>query len=166
MLVVQDAGVRVDGQEKVSLVVADSVACEGPLRGILTALECCETDWLIAVPIDMPGLSGAQIAWLLERGVESGSERQLLRRTVSGRAEIEPFPAFFRVAGIGSIRQLLADGRRALRDLAELPGTSVVDAPVSWAEEVWANLNTPADAARFGVQLGVSRHEDRSGARP
>jgi molybdopterin-guanine dinucleotide biosynthesis protein A len=166
MLVVRAEGASVEGHEMVNRVVADRVSGEGPLRGVLTALEGCETEALIAVPIDMPGLRAAHLLWVLERGGEAMCERLLLRRIVNGRAEMEPFPAFFRVAGIGTIRQLLSNGGRALRDLAELPGTSVVDAPTSWTEEAWTNLNTLADAARFGAQLGAARHEGHAGARP
>lgn len=165
MLVVRDARASVEGQENVNQVVADRVAGEGPLRGVLTALEGCETGALIAVPIDMPGLGAAQLAWLLEQGVESKSERLLLRRTVNGCAEIEPFPSYFRATGIEAIRGLLAGGRRALRDLAELPGTSIVEAPMSWGEETWANLNTPDDAARFGAQRNDTRTAGHAGAR-
>jgi molybdopterin-guanine dinucleotide biosynthesis protein A len=157
MLVVRAEGASVQGHEMVNRVVADRVSGEGPLRGVLTALDGCETEALIAVPIDMPGLSAAHLAWLLERGVEGQSERLLLRRAVHGCAEIEPFPSFFRATGIEAIRGLLAEGKRALRDLAELPGTSVVEAPMWWGEEAWSNLNTPDDAARFGAQWRDTR---------
>lgn len=153
MLVVQANGGRVDGQERVNQVVADSVGGEGPLRGILTALECCRTERLIVVPIDMPGLSAVHLSWLLERGVETGATRLLLRRAVNGRPFIEPFPAFFRTGGAGEIRGFLAAGGRALRELAGLPGTHVVDAPTWWETQTWVNLNTPVDAAPLDAQF-------------
>src|SRR5258708_2737406 len=46
--------------------VADPIAGQGPLRGVLTALENAKTDLLIAITVDMPGISRRNIDWLVE----------------------------------------------------------------------------------------------------
>lgn len=157
MLVVQAKGDRINGQERVDQVVADAVRGEGPLRGILTALECCMTESLLTVPIDMPGLEREQLSWLQQEGLNSPAQRVLLRRTVDGHSVVEPFPAFFRVSGTAPIREMLHRGGRALRELAELPDTSVIEVPECWGPQVWRNLNTPADASEAGAWLSMEQ---------
>jgi len=163
MLVVQDGGKTVDGQERVDRILADTIPGQGPLRGIVTALDCCDTKSLIAVPIDMPGLRSAHLMWILEQGLKSQAQRLLLRRMVCGHAVIEPFPAFFRMCGTAPIRNLLDRGRRALRELADLPDTCVIGAPTSWGEQVWTNMNTPAEASAVGARLVTRRVDSAEG---
>lgn len=163
MLVTRAEGGHVDAQECVHHVVSDRVAGEGPLRGVLTALECSTTESLIAIPIDMPGLRAEHLVWLLEQGQALGSERTLLGRTMKGLTKIEPFPSFYQRRGTEPIRQLLAARRFALRELATLAATNVVDAPAEWDDEVWMNMNTPADAARFVTTLGDTTTTDADG---
>ena len=44
--------------------VTDPVADQGPLRGLLTALQGCRTQRLILISVDMPQIADAQLAWL------------------------------------------------------------------------------------------------------
>jgi molybdopterin-guanine dinucleotide biosynthesis protein A len=149
MLVVGADGGHVEGQERVGAVVADPVAGQGPLLGMLTALEQATTDRVAAVPIDMPGLRGEHLRWLVERAREEDGSCVLLRRSVGKEWTIEPFPAVYRRSAAGMIRRRLEDGRRSLRALAEEPQTRVVYAPLEWDDRVWSNLNTGADVVRF-----------------
>jgi molybdopterin-guanine dinucleotide biosynthesis protein A len=126
---------------------SDVAAGEGPLRGILTALEVVPPGTtLIVATCDMPGFSGAQLHWLAEAlSAHRDAHGMLLRR--AGR--IEPFPSVFRAAALPLLRDQLSRGRRAVHGLASLDGFDVVDAPGDWGEEVWMNLNEPADFERF-----------------
>ncbi len=45
----------------------DPVAGEGPLRGILNGLEHASTEEVVVVPVDMPNVTRAPLAWLAAR---------------------------------------------------------------------------------------------------
>jgi molybdopterin-guanine dinucleotide biosynthesis protein A len=146
ILVLGAAGsIEIPGSDRFSRIVRDEVPGEGPLGGILASLDACETDVLIAVPIDMPGLAVAHLRWLIDRAADQACSCLLLRRS----AGIEPFPLLLDRSAAPLIRSAMAAGTRAVRDLAALPAAVVVEAPQSWAERTWDNLNTPADLAEF-----------------
>ena len=153
MLVVSADRPRVDGEELLDAVVADSTAGEGPLLGILTALAGSTTDQLIAAPIDMPNLGFEQFAWLADRSRDPGAGQMVFVK--SATAGLEPFPALYSVEALAIIRELFDRGERSLRRLAAVPQSRVLDAPNHWSDGVWLNLNTPEDLAR--IQAAVDR---------
>ncbi len=121
----------------------DAVADQGPLRGVLTALEAAATPRLAVATVDMPGVTRQQFDWLAEQlggGLGVMTDR-------AGRTE--PFPLLLRAAAIDTVRDRLAGGRRSVQGLAAEAGFAVRPAPADWPASVWANLNTPADLERF-----------------
>ncbi len=154
MLVGAADGARVKGEELVDVVVRDEMSGEGPLRGVVTAIEKCQTRAMVVVPIDMPGIGARQLVWVMERAREVPDAMcVMLRRVVDGVERIEPFPSLYRkeFEEVGLTR--LRAGKRAMQGLIEEDGVRVGDVPREWEEWVWANLNRAEDVARFEAEI-------------
>jgi len=130
------------GNELFDQEVTDAVAGEGPLRGILTALDAATTERVVAVTVDMPGVTREQIEWLLDQARDA--EVASVSRVIEGVARIEPFPCILRTSLRDAIKRRLEAGRRSMHGLIEDAGT-VLAATSSWGEHVWLNLNYPDD---------------------
>jgi molybdopterin-guanine dinucleotide biosynthesis protein A len=126
----------------------DPVAGEGPLRGILTALDAATTDVVAVVTVDMPAVGREQLQWQLAQLHRDGIAAMCSRMT-DGVRQIEPFPLIIRRDAREMIADRVAQRRRAVRGLADEPGVRVLDAPAEWDDRVWTNLNFPDDLARF-----------------
>jgi molybdopterin-guanine dinucleotide biosynthesis protein A len=153
---------RPDGAELFNLEAIDAVPAQGPLRGVLTALEHANSRLVIVIPIDMPNLNFEVLRWMVESfrrhrpsmglmlkrrdAVNSIDEKTSEIERIERIERIEPLPAVFDVAGSREqIRSRLAGGSLSLQGLAKLPGMMILDAPSAWARSLWVNLNRPAD---------------------
>jgi len=133
----------------------DAVA-QGPLGGILTALQNCSTPNLIVATVDMPGVGMTQLQWLANRLAEKSDLLGVMcRRAIEGRMQIEPFPFACRRDAINIIAARLNDGERSVRSLMDLPEFAADTAPKEWPAQVWTNLNTPDDYEAFVAELQV-----------
>lgn len=126
--------------------LVDRVAGQGPLRGVLTALEGLSTPLLVVATVDMPGIGREQLQWIAQaldgRPDVPGC---LLRRREADEIQIEPFPSAFRASAADVIRRRLESNRRSVRLLLEDGGFVALDAPPDWPKQVWLNLNRPED---------------------
>lgn len=131
-------------------VIPDAVDGAGPLGGLAAALAWCPQPRLFAVAGDMPFLSPAVIERLL------AIDGRLVVPVVGGRPH--PLHAVYARDLAATVRQRLAAGRRALRDLLDLPGAVAVDADDLRALDpelrCLVNVNTATDLqmARASVQ--------------
>jgi molybdenum cofactor guanylyltransferase len=138
--------------------VSDPVAGQGPLRGILTALEQVETETVLVATVDMPGVTAAQLQWLAASLHARPAISAVLPRRAggvrgAGDGIIEPFPSAYRRGFAEVIRGRLAAHRAAVHALSSLPDVAVLEVPHDWPDDTWINLNEPADLARFnGVE--------------
>jgi molybdopterin-guanine dinucleotide biosynthesis protein A len=133
------------GHEACVKVARDEVAGQGPLRGILTAVEGSDAPATAVIPVDMPWVGREQLEFLIaELSSDALSNGVLLSRAPEGSARIEPFPCIFRARAAPIIRSHLAQDRFAIRELAADSSIAVIDAP-AWPAEVWHNVNTPGD---------------------
>ena len=141
------------GWQRFSNEVSDPVAGEGPLRGLLTALEHASTNELVVLAVDMPNVTPAPLAWLAARLRENpAAAAVMVQRPERASSQIEPLPAAFRaVAAEGIVRARLRDRKLALHGLTEEHQVLVVPAPSDWPADFWANLNTPSDFAAYQV---------------
>lgn len=130
-------------------IVPDLLAGRGAPGGLHAALAAAETAWVFAAGCDMPFLDGAAIAFLAAR--REGAEAVLVR--AGGR--LEPLHAFWSRACLAPLEALLAAGEPSLRELAGAVNARVVEEPewrtVDPALRSLENANTPADAARLGL---------------
>ena len=127
--------------------VVDPVAGQGPLRGVLTALENAGTLIVAVTTVDMPNVRSADLRWFVARLNDAPNAMGLMLRR---GAEIEPFPGAFWTAAASAIWAQLDANRLSVRALADQPGFGTLPAPLDWDErEVWTNLNRPEDLAAF-----------------
>jgi molybdopterin-guanine dinucleotide biosynthesis protein A len=133
------------GHDAFTREAVDPIAGQGPLRGILTALNVAD-GIVITTTVDMPGLLPTHILWLLDRLAERPSLAALMLR--HGH-RIEPFPAVFRPSAADPIRSRLDTGRLSVHALLDHPTFATIDAPADWPDETWTNLNRPEDVEAF-----------------
>jgi len=124
--------------------VVDPIDGQGPLRGVLTALEHLATPLAIITTIDMPCVASPHLNWLIEQLNPNG-----LGLMLRNDSHVEPFPSIFRVGALGFIRERYQSGERSVAALAHLPEFVAIDAPAEWGSSLWTNLNTPDDFVRF-----------------
>lgn len=127
--------------------VTDPRAGEGPLRGVLTALEHATTEVVAVVTVDMPGVGAAEVEWLVGRldGVAA-----MCSRSRDGAERVEPFPLAIRASARAVVERRLESGNRSVYSLGDEAGVNVVPAPAGWPARVWTNLNRPEDLEAFG----------------
>src|SRR5207249_1634907 len=120
--------------------IIDPIPDQGPLRGILTALEATRTDLLVIATCDMPMIENHHFAWLAD---------QLSRTTQSGvfvrSTTIQPFPCALRKSASSLVVDRLCSGDHSVRTLVELAQFELLPAPAHWNSEMWTNLNRPED---------------------
>jgi len=125
-------------------IVPDRYPGEGPLGGILTALDHSTADWNLIVACDMPGLSADFLRQLLDAAVRSDAEA-LVPIGPSGR--LEPLCAGYHQRSRQGLYAAFARGVRkvavALEDVRYLPW------PVA-ETSYFQNVNTPEDWAPYG----------------
>lgn len=128
--------------------IIDPVPDQGPLRGILTALEHLQTPVLIAT-VDMPGIQVSQLHWLLDKMRKSPDRLGLMLRRSPEATAIEPFPSAFRPSAREIINRRVQAGNLSVQKLIEEKGFEVAPVPASWDMRIWTNLNVPADLTNF-----------------
>jgi len=136
------------GAEVFQMEIVDPVAGEGPLRGVLTALEVCTTSLLFLSTVDMPGVGIEQARWMVEQ-LESPRQGVMCRRN----GKREPFPLLLRNSPFFArgIRKRLESGRGAV---SRLPSISILDP--QWPDQVWVNLNHPQEFAAWAATISAS----------
>lgn len=133
------AGVEVFGRE-----VVDAVAGQGPLRGMLTALDHAGTEIVLVTTVDMPGVTREMLLRLVEV-VGKGSTLGVMY----GRGgRVEPFPCGLRRGIRERVAERIGRGELSVARLVE-EGIEVVEAEAGWGEGVWANLNRVEDLREF-----------------
>ncbi|MBU6428335.1 MAG: molybdenum cofactor guanylyltransferase [Cyanobacteria bacterium REEB65] len=120
--------------------LSDRYAGQGPLGGILTALETLAADVLV-LACDMPQVAAEALLPLM---AHAGPE---LVAIPTWRGQIQPLCALYRQAALVPMSQRFAAGERSVvRVLLDLPVAVLYYADdVDWFE----NVNTPADLARL-----------------
>src|SRR5437868_426664 len=92
LLVTAPGRERPPGSESFGREVVDAVAGNGPLQGILSAIDGSETEVVMITTCDMPGVRVEQLDWLVNTLLQRNSLGLMLSR--NGR--VEPFPSIFR----------------------------------------------------------------------
>jgi molybdopterin-guanine dinucleotide biosynthesis protein A len=133
----------------------DPVADQGPLRGVLTALENTTTHLIVIATIDMPCIGFEHLRWTLsELAARPDCQGLMFRRRIDGQDQIEPFPFACRLGAAGAISGHLAAGGRAPRSLLDQSGFVSVLPPDHWPVAVWTNLNRPQEFQKFIESIG------------
>jgi len=146
LLVTAPGRERPPAWERFDAEAVDPVADEGPLRGVLTALDAAATPWLAVTTVDMPGVFRQQFEWLAGQ-LPGHGHGVMCDRPAGDRRQVEPFPLLLRTTAADAVRERLGQHRRSVHALAAEPGFAVVAAPAAWPGSAWVNLNTPGDVA-------------------
>jgi molybdenum cofactor guanylyltransferase len=126
--------------------IPDRYPGEGPLGGILTALEHTESDWNLVVACDMPGLSAEFLAGLLDEA-ERSEAGALVPAGPGDRPE--PLCAVYHRRLRAPLSLAFARGvRKIMAALEEEAAMEVRRFPVAEAG-FFQNVNTPEDWARW-----------------
>src|SRR5688572_30504490 len=146
LLVTAPGRERPPGQELFGREAVDPSFGQGPLRGILTAIENAQTTSLVAVAVDMPFVEREQLTWLASelQGRPEALAIMTLQRDAEA-AQLQPFPSALRAEAAAPVRRLLEANRRSLHSLLDCPGVVAVEAPAAWDARTWTNLNSPGD---------------------
>lgn len=143
---------RPPGAEGFSAEVTDTVGGQGPLRGVLTALESAATPIVVVVAVDMPEIGHEQISWLAE-ALRARPEWMALMLQPKPQAPVEPLPCAFRIEAKQAVAAALGEGRRSLQSLLEIGVAHMIPAP-AWPLEVWTNVNDPEQWAVWQRRRG------------
>ena len=154
MLITAPGRERPPGAERFTRQCVDPVAGQGPLRGILTALENAPGPLVAVLAVDMPLVERRHVEELIGRAGVTTSLATICARMIDGRRQIEPFPSIFHVDAADVIRARLARGERAVARLTDEPRVATAD--VNWEPVTWLNLNHPTDLpllAQHGLRI-------------
>ena len=124
-------------------VVPDMYAGEGPLGGILTALENSAADWNLIAACDMPALSADFLSQLLD-AAERCEGDALVCVSPSGR--LEPLCAVYHRRSRSGLYAAFLGGARKVA--VALEGIRLVVWPVPEVS-YFQNVNTPEDWAAY-----------------
>jgi molybdopterin-guanine dinucleotide biosynthesis protein A len=150
LLITAADGPHPPGADSFDAVAADAVPNQGPLRGVLTALQHATTSAVVINIVDMPAVEPGQLNWLIDRLMARADLAGLmLQRTVAGKIQIEPFPFACRKRIAPCIAQRLEQGRRSLHSLLDSAEFAVEHTPEHWPITTWTNLNFPEDLQTF-----------------
>jgi molybdenum cofactor guanylyltransferase len=123
-------------------VVADSQPGEGPLGGVITALEefGAEADHVFVVACDLPHLRASDLAPFMAARHRHPGAAVFVART----NEIEPVCALWSSRSLGALREMFTTGERAVhRAISRLDAREIEVEP-----DALRNMNTPADLDR------------------
>ena len=121
---------------------SDAVAGEGPLRGVLTALDHATTEMIAVIAVDAPAVRREDVAWYLQQLAETPEAVGVMASNRAGT--IEPLPCALRAPAREVVTAHLAAGRRSLRGLADDPRIHVLDGS-GRSGRAWLNANTPQE---------------------
>ncbi len=138
------------GWEDFGREIVDPVAGQGPVRGILSALESVPAGIVVVTTVDMPMVRPVHLDWLAK---ELANRPELLGVLLRRGEQIEPFPSTFRMEAREALTDHLAQGRRSVHSLLERPGFLALDAPKTWSDQTWLNLNYPDDLNRLEMAI-------------
>jgi molybdopterin-guanine dinucleotide biosynthesis protein A len=145
LLVTAPGRERPPGRNSFDREVTDAIAGQGPVRGVLTALEHAATPLVVVATVDMPLVRGEHLRWFVERFEQTDDAIGLMLMRGS---DIEPFPLVCRTSAAPIIRQRIDAARLSVRGLVDDPRFVAIAVP-PWPEDVWTNLNRPEDFDAF-----------------
>lgn len=116
-------------------VLVDRWPGQGPLGGIVTALDASESAWNLIVAVDMPFVTAQFLRDLLEEAQRVGCTVV----PVHADGGIEPLCGVYHADVLPRLRHFFAAGGRRVKDALREVDLHLVPAP----EPVLANINTP-----------------------
>lgn len=147
LLVTSPGREKPPGTDRFDREVTDPIPDQGPLRGVLTALESCQTPLLFLTTVDMPAVKAEHANWMIER-LSLNAFGVMCRHN----DRTEPFPLLLRSPIAPKIHQRFTTGERSVQKLEELLEILNPD----WPPTVWTNLNHPEEFTAWVATVSVS----------
>lgn len=130
----------------------DAVDGNGPLQGVLTALQHSDTEHVAIVTVDMPNIDAPKLVWLLEQLQARPQLCGIMCRRDSASPMIEPFPAIFKKNATDIVQGRLTAENRSVHGLCDDTSVAALNAPTDWPANTWVNLNHPHELAMFQAE--------------
>lgn len=144
VMVVADDPVRYAAVVAARLIADGGDGGEGPLVGIIAALEAAYHDRVLVIPTDMPNLTDALLRAV---GTHHPSHTVLAE---SSLGHPEPLVGCYHRSALPTLRAALAANQRRLTSLVAALGAVILPADALGAlEGVFRNVNTPDDWTRL-----------------
>jgi molybdenum cofactor guanylyltransferase len=123
---------------------------QGPLAGIFAAIQLVETDFLLTIPCDMPGLP-ADLATRMTQAMEQNHARACC---VHDGVRLQPAVNILHKDLKSELENFLNTGQRKLQSFLE----QVASVPVDFSDNynAFANINTPDELQKFRNNTGAS----------
>lgn len=132
-------------------ITSDVFPGQGPLAGLHAGLRSARHTHCFVVACDMPFLRSEPIVYL------SSLVEEYEAVVPCWDGDVEPLHAFYARRLMPVAERLLVEGKSALRDLLKLVRVRYVSEAelikIPGAEETFRNVNTPADAARYSLDI-------------
>ncbi len=120
---------------------------QGPLAGMLTALQCIDNDWLIVVPCDGPYIASDYC----DRMISAASEQSVQLAVATDGERLQPVYALLHRELISSLTTFIKNGGRKIdRWYAQHPFARV---DFSDSVQMFTNVNTPEQLTRIEQQI-------------
>jgi molybdenum cofactor guanylyltransferase len=135
--------------------IADDWPRCGPLGAIATALRASEAEWNLVVACDLPYLTRAWLAFLVERAGASAADAVV----PMNERGAEPLCAMYHARGEAAIRGALEAGTRKVTEGLARVRVEYLE-PVEWKcfdseGLLFKNMNTPADYEEAKTRLAA-----------
>ncbi len=120
-------------------VISDTLSdYQGPLAGMQTGLQYCQTELCLFVPCDTPNLPKDLVSKLSDALLT-----QQVDITIARSQQVHPVICLMRVACLNSLEQFLAQGQRKVLDWQTSMSHCIVDFAAQSVQ--FNNLNTPQE---------------------
>lgn len=119
----------------------DKYAGEGPIGGMLTALERSPKDWVFFVSCDSPLLTEGVLLYLLDHS-------NALANVANVKGRIEPLIGLYHKTMATVIKQALDSGERSIKAILQNIDHKEIVIPAEW-EHQFTNFNTPDDLKNY-----------------
>lgn len=130
-------------------IVEDIFTDRGPLGGIHAALSVTKSDWNIVLAVDVPAVTPTLLRWLLAEARKSG--KLITVPDIGGQQQ--PLCAVYRHAFREIAERALQENRNKVNGSFPPAETRVISEQelvhAAFAPEMFANVNTPEEFARF-----------------
>ncbi len=124
-------------------VITDQMTGKGPLAGILSALQHCQSEWLLTIPCDTPYIPTDLVA----RICNAATPVQAALYTVHDGERLQPLVSMLHRDLITSLQDYLAADHRKVADWLAHENNITVD--FSDQTSAFININTPEMLSTF-----------------
>ncbi len=135
-------------------VITDQMTDKGPLAGILSALQHCQSDWLLTIPCDTPRIPIDLVARMRNAADQTTQQKLAAIYSAHDGEQLQPLFSMIHRDLTTSLQDYLAAGNRKVARWLMQQGYVAVD--FSDQADAFANINTPEMLA----QCSASTEQD------